>query len=357
MVLSWFASSKAASLDALIARRKYGKALELLREQFQQGSRDPRLRLQLADVLVLAGRGREAIPIYIGVADEYAVEGFAAKGIAVLKKIGKVEPGRADVEQRLAGLIKQKDQQRPALPGLRPPEPNRTSAEIGLQHLAELEAAAGSPSPMPPASVAGADEEPGLDLEVVDDDGITEEQFAEQLLDAIQTSFAQPGSLRAEGPAAPVPRPGERGIPASPLFDDFSDEELVAVIRGFDLLSYDPGDIIITEGEPGDSLFVLTTGLVKAFVRNPAGRHVQVRELGEGEFFGEISILTGKPRTATVTAATPCELLELDRARLDAITASHPRVLQVLKDFCARRSMSDAESLVRGMAFGEGGTG
>jgi hypothetical protein len=355
MVLSWFTSSKAASLDALIARGKYSKALQLLRAQFQQGSRDPRLRLQMADVLVLAGRGREAIPIYIGVADEYAVEGFAAKGIAILKKIAKIEPGRADVERRLAGLIKQKEQQRPALPGLRPPEPRRAVEEIGLQHFAEPELSA-EPAPSTSAApVAGAEEEPALDLEVADDEDLTEEQFAAQLLDVIQTSFAPPASGAAEGPRAPAAGPGGRAAPPSPLFDDFSDEELVAVIRGFDLCTYDPGDIIITEGEPGDSLFVLTTGLVKAFVRNPGGRHVQVRELGEGEFFGEISILTGKPRTATVTAATPCELLELDRAALDAITTSHPRVLQVLQDFCARRSMSDAETLVRGMAFGDGG--
>jgi CRP-like cAMP-binding protein len=356
MVLSWFGSSKAASLDGLIARKKYAKAVEVLRQQFQQGARDPRLRLQMADVLVLAGRGREAIPIYIGVADEYALEGFAAKGIAVLKKIAKIEPGRADVEQRLAGLIKQKDRQPPSLPGMRPPPVSRPAEEIGLQHLAGFE-----PSPMPPppslaAPAEGSESEPTLDLEVAEDEVLTEEQFAAQLLDAIQTSFAPPGSSAAEASAGPAPPGAERTVPPSPLFDDFSAEELVAVIQGFDLISYQPGDIIISEGEPGDSLFILTTGCVKAFVRNPSGRHVQVRELGEGEFFGEISILSGKPRTATVTAATPCELLELDRARLDAITASHPRVLEVLREFYERRSGSDAEALVRGMAFGGGGT-
>jgi hypothetical protein len=356
MALSWFGSSKAASLDGLIARKKYAKAVEVLREQFQQGSRDPRLRLQLADVLVLAGRGREAIPIYIGVADEYALEGFAAKGIAILKKIAKIEAGRADVEQRLAGLIKQKDRQPPSLPGMRPPPSSRPAEEIGLQHLAGFEPSLVSPPTSSGAPAPGPEGEPTLDLEVADDEGLTEEQFAAQLLDVIQTSFAAPGSSAGDASAGPVRPGGDRTVPASPLFEDFSGEELVAVIRGFDLISYEPGDIIITEGEPGDSLFILTTGRVKAFVRNPSGRHVQVRELGEGEFFGEISILTGKPRTATVTAATSCELLELDRARLDAITAKHPRVLQVLREFCERRSGSDAEALVRGMAFGSGGT-
>jgi cAMP-dependent protein kinase regulator len=100
---------------------------------------------------------------------------------------------------------------------------------------------------------------------------------------------------------------------------------------------------------------VLTTGSVKAFVKNPAGRHIQVRQMGEGEFFGEISILTGKPRTATVTAATRSELLELDRGNLDTITQAYPRVRQILEQFCQQRHGSADEALVRGMRFGQAG--
>jgi cAMP-dependent protein kinase regulator len=141
----------------------------------------------------------------------------------------------------------------------------------------------------------------------------------------------------------------------SPLFSDFSSGELLAVMSGLQLLAFEAGDIVITEGEPGDSLFVVSTGQVKAFVRSPAGRHVQVREMGEGAFFGEISILKGGPRTATVTAASRVELLELDRATLDGITATHPRVRAVLEAFCRERAGSADEALVRGMAFGSGG--
>ncbi len=57
----------------------------------------------------------------------------------------------------------------------------------------------------------------------------------------------------------------------------------------------------------------------------------------EGTFFGEISILTGQPRTATVTAKTTCELLELDRKTLDSITENHPHVRDVLQQFCDER--------------------
>jgi cAMP-dependent protein kinase regulator len=124
----------------------------------------------------------------------------------------------------------------------------------------------------------------------------------------------------------------------TPLFRGFSHAELLAVIRGLRHLTYVPGDIIVSEGEPGDSLFILTAGQVKAFTRRPDGHNDHVRDLREGDFFGEVSVLRGTPRTATITAASPCELLLLDRATVDAIAAAHPQVPRVLQEFCAQRA-------------------
>jgi Cyclic nucleotide-binding domain len=339
VVLSWLGGGKQpANVSDLIARKKYGKAVDLLMAQFRQGSRDPRLRIQLADVLVLEGKGAKAVPILIGVADEFAREGFAAKAIATLKKIEKIEPGRSDVEQRLAGLIKQRHDAPITLGARLKTLPELGIDEIGYEPSArDAEAArpiteGGSPA-QPPAPAAEAP--------------VAAREAAPAPTDAELLEFA--GLLDEEDEAAPSEAPLK-----SPLFTDFTEEELVAVIHGLRLLSFEPGDIIRTEGEPGDSLFVLTTGFVKAFVRNPAGRHIQVREISEGDFFGEISILTGKPRTATITAGSHCELLELDRPTLDSISKSHPHVLQVLQDFYQQRSNSAQESRARGTSFGEG---
>jgi cAMP-dependent protein kinase regulator len=135
--------------------------------------------------------------------------------------------------------------------------------------------------------------------------------------------------LEGSEPAPAPPRPA--------LFPDFSNDELVAVMTGLRLVAYKAGDLVVSQGEPGDSLFLVTTGTVKAWIRNREGRYVLVRRLGDGDFFGEISVLTGSPRTATVVAATPCELLELDRVTLDGITAQHPRVREVLQRFYEQR--------------------
>ena len=278
----WFGSE--ATVPELIQKKKYGKAEKLLRQQFDAGRRDPELRLQLADVLALDGRGRDAVPIYIGLADEFGRAGNAAKAIAVLKKIERIAPGRADVEDKLAKLIG---------------DHGAAAAEVPAPPEAELEVAAAE-------RPAGASvPEPGL---------------------------------------APAPAADEEAVPASlapalssPLFGDFSREDLLAVIRGLRFLTFDPGDIIVGDGEPGDSLFVISSGRVKAFVKGAGGRYTVARELGEGDFFGEIAILYGRPRTATVTAADRCELLELERATVETIAASHPRVREVLQSFCNAR--------------------
>jgi Cyclic nucleotide-binding domain len=333
VVLSWL--GREANVNDLIARRKYTKAIQLLTSEFRQGRRDPRLRLQLADVLVMAGREREAVPVLRSLADQFALEGFAAKAISVLKKVQRLDP-RPDVERKLAALIKEKRETgtdsmittASSLPafdieeiGIEPPqEPTR------VEPVPDAPPPSTPPPPREPTVVPltpPAAKPLGAGGSDVDWDALGDE-----LLHVIHEVLSEP-------PGAPPAPPEE--IADSPLFSAFSKEELAAVIGGLELKTFESGDIIITEGEPGSSLFVLTSGIAKAFVRDESGSSRFVREMDEGSFLGEISILSGKPRTATVTAKTPCELLELDRQRLDGITASQPRVLEVLKRFYAER--------------------
>jgi hypothetical protein len=275
-MLDWL-GRKDEKIDELVARGRYAKAAAALRREFDSGRRDPALRQQLGDVLLLAGRPAEAIPILLAVADELAQAGQTGKAIAALKRVEAAQPGRADVEARLASLLT------PAAPP-----------------------AAEEPEKRPPEAV--------FDLEA------------------------------AQTPLPPVP--------SIPLFTDLDAPALGALARGFRLIRAEPGDIVVAEGEPGGSLFILTSGLVKAFVKSPRGRYAEVRELGEGEFFGEISVLDGSPRTATITAATRCELLELDQAALQALTSAHPHVRETLVRMRDERANSSVESLVRGMRFG-----
>ena len=92
-------------LEELIAKKNYAKALDLIRADLAKRPKDHRLRLQQADVMILADRGMEAVPILLTLADDHANEGFFIKAIAVLKRIEKIDPGRSDVHQRFAHLM------------------------------------------------------------------------------------------------------------------------------------------------------------------------------------------------------------------------------------------------------------
>ena len=321
MAFSWLSGGD--DVAELIARRNYGRAAKVLRGQLAKDPANASARQQLGDVLALAGKTYEAVELLWKLADDYATSGFVGKSIAVLKKVQRIDPSLTKVEEKLARLVRQKDDESTLAMNIR---------AGAMRRRTELES-----TPIPPDEGGRRPPEPPvepnpfvLDLEAEEapEEGATE---------------VPPRSLH------PLGEEGAVGMVASPLFSDFSSEELVEVMKGLELLTYEAGDVIVAEGAPGDSLFVLTTGAVKAFVKDPDGHYHKVREMYEGAFFGEVSILTGKPRSATITAATPCELLVLDRSTLDAITERQPNVLTILRHFCeARYGSADEQQIRRG---------
>jgi hypothetical protein len=408
-----FGKPKEEDVVSLIAAKKYARAVEILKAQLQKKGANPSLRMQLADVLILADKKQEAVALLLPLADQYARDGFAAKAVSVLKKVQKVDPGRRDVEERLARQIEERQREAAVLPrsamigmeevGAAPAEApvhdDGPSLEIGFA-MAPVSAPAapaepaGPPvarAPLPPraapapeasstdatlpvdsplvspllrgaepASPAAegeiedydllyadeAEEEIDVPLEAVEDAPAAEPmsagQFADELMGLVDSVF-QEFPAAAPAPAAPVatagsPRGGSQ-IVVSPLFRDFSVDEMVAVIQGLKLLTFERGGVILREGQSGGSLYTLTSGRVRAFKRDPGtGKQSQLGDLSEGAFFGEVSILTGQPRMASVVALTRCELLELDRPTLDEITKAHPHVWDVLREFAEKRA-------------------
>lgn len=317
MAFTWLSGTD--DVAELIAKRNYGRAAKVLRGQVAKDPSNASLKQQLGDVLALDGKTYEAVELLWKLADDYATSGFVGKAIAVLKKVQRIDPSLTKVEEKLARLLRQKDDESTLALRVR---------AGAMRRRVELEAAP-TPAPEPPSAPPAASEPFVLDFETPDDAPVE---------DASETA---PRSLH------PVDEAAAQGMVASPLFSDFSAEELVEVIKGLELLTYEAGDVIVAEGAPGDSLFVLTTGTVKAFVKDPDGHYHKVREMYEGAFFGEVSILTGKPRSATITAATPCELLALDRAALESIAERQPNVMTILRHFCEARSGSADEQQIR----------
>jgi len=122
-------------------------------------------------------------------------------------------------------------------------------------------------------------------------------------------------------------------------------------VREMELESHDEGSVIIAEGDPGSSMYLIVSGEVKVYTRGTGkgGGSLYLAKLGDGDFFGEVSVLTGKPRTATITASQRTELLRLDKEKLDNALAKYPGIRKVLDDFYQRRAKHTVEAMIESL--------
>ncbi|HYI13508.1 MAG TPA: cyclic nucleotide-binding domain-containing protein [Thermoanaerobaculia bacterium] len=139
-----------------------------------------------------------------------------------------------------------------------------------------------------------------------------------------------------------------RPVPSSPLFEILSDVERAAIVQEMELETHDEGSVIINEGDPGTSMYLVASGEVKVYTRGSTGT-LYLARLGEGDFFGEVSVLTGKPRTATITASQRTELLRLDKAKLDGVLSKHPGIRKVLDEFYKKRANHTVEAMIESL--------
>jgi small-conductance mechanosensitive channel/CRP-like cAMP-binding protein len=136
----------------------------------------------------------------------------------------------------------------------------------------------------------------------------------------------------------------ERALRGIDLFRPLSDDELRAAASSFRRLHYAAGERIIEEGSPGDSFFVIDRGEVE--ISKSFGIHSRpLARLMEGQFFGEMALLTGEARTATVSAATDVDLFTIDKAGFERILVANPAVAIDISTILAERrdALSHAE--------------
>ena len=106
-----------------------------------------------------------------------------------------------------------------------------------------------------------------------------------------------------------------------PIFSDCSTKDLAAVARGLKEVRHKSGTVIAREGDPGIGLFVIAEGSAKVSI----GGKTKAK-LGFGDFFGEIALLDGGPRTATVTAETDVTLFGLTEWVFRGLLQEHPAI-------------------------------
>jgi CRP-like cAMP-binding protein len=123
-----------------------------------------------------------------------------------------------------------------------------------------------------------------------------------------------------------------------PLFHDVDRATLERLAASVRETHYDAQEVLVREGERGDSLFIVEHGNVRVSKTSAGSGAVDLAQLGVGDFFGEMSLLTGEPRSATVTAESGCEVLVLSRQELQPILEADPSLAETLSQALAARS-------------------
>jgi NTE family protein len=108
------------------------------------------------------------------------------------------------------------------------------------------------------------------------------------------------------------------------------------------------GATVMTEGEPGDALYLVVSGRLRAYVNDDDGRRRAVREMGRGQIVGEMGVITGEPRRATVVTVRDSLLVRLDKDDFNRLAPSSPRfsallTRQIIAHLQSREDLFQAE--------------
>jgi CRP/FNR family cyclic AMP-dependent transcriptional regulator len=109
-----------------------------------------------------------------------------------------------------------------------------------------------------------------------------------------------------------------------PLFSLLDDQERAALAERVDFVQYRAGQIVFHYGDPGDSMYIVKAGSVEISVTNDTGDKIILETAIPGDFFGEISLLDGGPRTATALVLEDLDAVKVDRGDLDELVRIKP---------------------------------
>jgi CRP-like cAMP-binding protein len=165
------------------------------------------------------------------------------------------------------------------------------------------------------------------------------------LTSSVPRSIASSGVRRRDGgsshrPDRPLGRQGVDLLARVPLFAGLSRRNLKKLAEHADVVTFDERDTIVEADQPGGTFYVLLEGEAKVI---RAGRTVAT--VGPGDFFGEISLLDGGPRTATVAASTPVTAIRIFKRSFDKVVSQEPSVAAQILVVVARRLRESQRSV------------
>ena len=374
----------AGFFDSLFSGDKSEKELKGLQKKVTREPKNYYLLVKIGDLLEKMGKRAEALEAYRKASEQYSQNGFLVQAIAINKVILRLDPAQSQIHDRLAELYAKKEKgaeegvARDAAEGITEETPIKGMAAVPLfsdlkkEELGRVIEKIQSKRYMQGAAVCHEGDsgdslfiishgkvgifrqnsggEKAFITELKDGDFFGEFGFfsnsrrqatVEAMADTEVLEITKQDLEEIIKEFPPVSevlfkfykeRVLDSLLATSSLFRSFPPQERKKILSNFKMETFPAGATVLEEGAPGDSLYIIKTGQVEVFTLDVKGAPMTLAQLREGDFFGEISLLTGRPRSASIKVLQPAELLRLAKNDFDQIIENHPEIKQILEE-------------------------
>jgi CRP-like cAMP-binding protein len=121
------------------------------------------------------------------------------------------------------------------------------------------------------------------------------------------------------------------------LFEELDHSSLTSLARVSRLRRLPKGYILFFQEDPGDAAFLVYAGIVTISLNMPDGRELVINEMRKGDFFGELALFGGEPRSASAIARTPCGVIRIPREEFLSMLEHEPKLMRQLLETLAHR--------------------
>ncbi len=164
-----------------------------------------------------------------------------------------------------------------------------------------------------------------------------------QTIEILSSTIEAYDLLAEEGESQSWKQRIQETIDAIPFFSFMNEEKRKVLMDNGIIYLFNAGETIIREGDPDRSVYIILDGRVRVFTSDHENEEFELAVLGPSEFFGEISFLTGKPRSSSVAAIESSVLVEFTHASMEELVQDHLIIKKTLSEYCQDRLADLAE--------------
>ena len=137
-------------------------------------------------------------------------------------------------------------------------------------------------------------------------------------------------------------------VQSSHLFKSLDDAGRRELIESGYVVTYKPGQVLVKQGDVGSAMYLVMQGKIAVETERGAGTSITLAELGRGACIGEVALLTGGPRTATVKALDEVKVVAFEKHRVQRVIDTYPKVRALLEAMIEGRARDTVEKLISG---------